>query len=71
LPNIEVTAYFETVSAKILPAHILFPFEKGKKLIGCLFFPDGVRYSELSGSNLSGWYSSGLYHSFGFLNIAP
>jgi len=56
------TTYLPISSANVLPTHILFPPKNGPKLIGCLFFPAGVRKKGLLGSNLSGIKLSGSYH---------
>lgn len=41
--TISPAAILATLSANVLPKHVLFPPRNGPKARGCLFWPDGVR----------------------------
>ena len=62
-----VNMILRLLSANVFPKHTLLPALQGNQLIVFLFFPEGVRYKGLLGSNRSGKNSFGLYHSAGFL----
>jgi len=53
------TTNFAISSAKVFPTQILLPPKNGPKLMGCLFFPEGVKYIACEGLNLSGMNSFG------------